>query len=226
MQVLLLHCITFFGAIDASNVSVTLAVFSSGTFFASIIEPIIYKRRIIWYEIFFGIFVILGVFVITQSEISHIKGIVLGILAAFFSSLFAVLNGDFLKQHTATVISFYEFISGVIFITLFILIFEDGFSWYFFDISTVDFWYLFILGSICTAYAFIAAIYVMRHISPYTVVLTYNLEPIYGIMMAIILFPEKEKMSPTFYYGASIIIVTVLLNAVLKNMRRLKRKHA
>ncbi|WP_100609858.1 DMT family transporter [Confluentibacter lentus] len=222
--VIALHWITFFGAIDASNVSITLAVFSSGTFFASILEPIIHKRRIIWYEIFFGIFVILGVFVITQSEIGYIKGIVLGILAAFFSSLFAVLNGSFLKQHTATVISFYEFISGVVFITFFILIFEGGFSLQFFNLSGIDFWYLFILGSVCTAYAFIAAIYVMRHISPYTVVLTYNLEPIYGIIIAIILFPEKEKMSPNFYYGALIIIVTVLLNAVLKNMRRQKNK--
>jgi drug/metabolite transporter (DMT)-like permease len=224
--VIALHWITFFGAIDASNVSITLAVFSSGTFFASILEPIVYKRRIIWYEILFGIFVILGVLVITQSEIAYIKGIILGILAAFFSSLFAVLNGNFLKQHTATVISFYEFISGVIFITLFILLFEGGFSFHFFNLSGIDFWYLFILGSICTAYAFIAAIYVMRHISPYTVVLTYNLEPIYGIIIAIMLFPEKEKMSPTFYYGASIIIITVLLNAVLKNMRRLKRKRS
>ncbi len=84
--------------------------------------------------------------------------------------------------------------------------------------------YLFILASICTAYAFIASVHVMRYISPYTVVLTYNLEPIYGIIMAIFLFPEKEKMSLAFYYGASIIIATVLLNGVLKNITTLKRK--
>ncbi len=224
--IIALHWITFFGAINASNVSITLGVFSIGTFFASILEPIVYKRRVIWYEILFGVFVIIGVFIITQSEIAYIKGIVLAIFTAFFSSLFAVLNGSFLKQHTATVISFYEFISGVIFITIFIILFEGGFSLDFFNISAIDFWYLFILGSVCTAYAFIAIIYIMRHISPYTVVLTYSLEPIYGIIIAVILFPEKEKMSPTFYYGASIIIITVLLNAVLKNMRRLKRKNS
>lgn len=224
--VIALHWITFFGAIDASNVSITLAVFSTGTFFASLLEPIIHKRRIIWYEILFGIVVIIGVLVITQSEIAYVKGIILGIVSAFFSSLFAVLNGAFLKQHTATVISFYEFISGVLFITVFILIFGDGFSWHFFDLSTIDFWYLFILGSICTAYAFIAAVYVMKHISPYTVVLTYSLEPIYGIIIAILLFPENEKMSSAFYYGAAIVIVTVILNAVLKNIRKLKRKRS
>jgi drug/metabolite transporter (DMT)-like permease len=224
--VIALHWITFFGAIDASNVSITLAVFSTGTFFASLLEPIIHKRRIIWYEILFGVFIILGVWIITQSEINYIVGIILGILSAFLSSLFAVLNGVFLKQHTPTVISFYEFVSGVLFITLFISLFGDGFSTHFFDLSTPDFWYLFILGSVCTAYAFIAAVHVMRYISPYTVVLTYSLEPVYGIIIAIILFPDKEKMSPNFYYGATIIIITVVLNAVLKNIRKLKRKRS
>ncbi|MBP0903958.1 DMT family transporter [Mariniflexile gromovii] len=222
--IIALHWITFFGAIDASNVSITLAMFSCGAFFASLIEPVIYKRRIIWYEILFGIIVILGVFVITKSELKYIDGIVLGITSAFLSSLFAVLNGKFLKEHTATVISFYEFLSGVLFISIYILIFGSGFSTEFFNLSVTDFGYLFILASICTAYAFIAAVHVMKVISPYTVVLSYNMEPIYGIFMAIFLFPEKEHMSTSFYYGAVIIITTVLLNAVLKNLRLLKRK--
>lgn len=222
--IIALHWITFFGAIDEANISIALAMFSTGAFFASFIEPIIYKRPIIWYEILFGIFVIIGVFVITQSEIKYLMGIILGISSAFFSSLFAVLNGNFLKEHTATTISFYEFLSGVLFIFLYILFFGEGFSVEFFKLSTSDFGYLFILASVCTAYAFIAAVHVMKHISPYTVVLSYNLEPIYGIVLAIILFPEKEKMSPAFYYGAIVIITTVILNAILKNMRTLKRK--
>ncbi|GAA4973384.1 DMT family transporter [Algibacter aquimarinus] len=222
--IIALHWITFFAAIDEANISIALAMFSTGAFFASFIEPIIYKRTIIWYEILFGVIVIIGVFIITQSEIKYITGIILGISSAFLSSLFAVLNGKFLKHHTATVISFYEFLSGVLFISIYILIFENGFSAEFFNLSSLDYGYLFILASICTAYAFIAAVYVMKLISPYTVVLTYNLEPIYGIVMAIILFPEKEKMSASFYYGAVIIISTVLLNGILKNIRFLKRK--
>lgn len=222
--IIALHWITFFAAIDEANISIALAMFSTGAFFASFIEPIIYKRTIIWYEILFGVIVIIGVFIITQSEIKYITGIILGISSAFLSSLFAVLNGKFLKHHTATVISFYEFLSGVLFISIYILIFENGFSAEFFNLSSSDYGYLFILASICTAYAFIAAVYVMKLISPYTVVLTYNLEPIYGIVMAIILFPEKEKMSASFYYGAVIIISTVLLNGILKNIRFLKRK--
>ncbi len=224
--IIALHWITFFGAIDESNISITLAMFSTGAFFASFIEPIIYRRAVVWYEILFGIIVIIGVFVITQSEIKYLNGIILGITSAFLSSLFAVLNGDFLKQHTATVISFYEFISGVIFISIYIQLFGSGFSVDFFNLIPSDFGYLFILASICTAYAFIASVYVMKLISPYTVILTYNLEPIYGILLAILVFPEKEKMTPEFYYGAIIIIATVMLNAILKNIRTLKSKQA
>lgn len=224
--IIALHWITFFGAIDEANISIALAMFSTGAFFASFIEPIIYKRPIIWYEIIFGVMVIIGVFIITQSEIKYLIGIVLGILSAFFSSLFAVFNGSFLKQHTATVISFYEFLSGVLFISIYIYIFGDGFSLTFFNLSIQDYGYLFILASICTAYAFIASVYIMKFISPYTVILTYNLEPVYGILLAIFLFPEKEKMSSEFYLGAVIIIATVMLNTIIKNIKSLKRKHS
>ena len=141
----------------------------------------------------------------------------LGVLSAFLSSLFAVLNGKFLETHSATKISFYEFISGVCFISILLLFFPNGFSKEFFNISLSDIGYLFILASVCTAYAFIASVHVMRYISPYTVVLTYNLEPIYGIILALLIFPETETMSTSFYLGASLILLTVLLNAIFKN---------
>lgn len=220
--IIALHWITFFEAINQSNVSITLAMFSTGAFFASFIEPLIYKRRIIWYEIIFGIIVIIGVFLITQSEIKYINGIILGISSALFSTLFAVINGRFIEAHQATVISFYEFISGVAFLTLFIVLFQDGFSTEFFTLSNNDWIYLFILASVCTAYAFIGSVDVMRHISPYTVILTYNLEPIYGISLALLLFPETEIMSTQFYYGAILILITVLMDAFLKNYKQKK----
>ncbi len=221
--IIALHWITFFGSIKAANVSIALSMFSTGAFFASFIEPIIFNRRVIWYEILFGIIVIIGVFIITQSEIKYLTGIILGILSAFLSSLFAVINGKFLERNSATVISFYEFIGGVLFITLFIPIFGDGFSVEFFTLSGSDYGYLFILASVCTAYAFIASVYIMNYISPFTVILTYNLEPVYGIILALILFPETEKMSPQFYIGAAVIITVVILNGFIKNSKRLKR---
>ena len=222
--IIALHWITFYGAIKVANISIALAMFSTGAFFASLLEPIFYKRRIIPYEILFGIVVIIGIYLIVQSEIQHIEGMILGVVSAFLSSLFAVLNGKFLEQHSATKISFYEFISGVVFITIYIAFFGEGFSSSFFNISASDIMFLLILASVCTAYAFIASVHVMRFISPYTVVLTYNLEPIYGIILALILFPETEIMSSSFYIGAFIILGVVLTNGIIKNLKYLRRK--
>ncbi len=221
--IIALHWITFFEAIRQSNVSITLAMFSTGAFFASLIEPLVFRRRLIWYEIVFGIIVIIGVYLITQSEIKYINGIILGIISALLSTLFAVINGQFIKKYDATVISFYEFVSGVAFITIFILVFQNGFSAEYFQLSNSDWLYLIILASVCTAYAFIGSVMVMRYISPYTVILTYNLEPLYGIFLAILLFPETEIMSSQFYYGAFLILATVIADAVLKNFKGNKK---
>jgi len=222
--IIALHWITFFEAINQANVSIALAMFSSGAFFASFIEPIFFKRRILGYEILFGIIVILGVCLITSSEMHYINGILLGLSSALFSTLFAVINGRFIESHKATVISFYEFISGVVFLTAFILLTDTNFNAEFFTLSNTDWLYIFILASVCTAYAFIGAVEVMRFITPFTVILSYNLEPIYGIALALILFPETEKMSPQFYFGAILVLVTVLFDAVFKNYKRRKVK--
>jgi len=216
-----LHWITFFAAIKASNISITLAMFSTGAFFASLIEPLFYKRKIIGYEIIFGVIVIAGVVIITQTELHYLLGIALGISSALFATLFAVLNGQFVKNYKASVISFYEFVSGVLFISIFIAI-TEGFDTSYFQLTASDWTCLIILASICTAYAFIASIHVMKHITPYTLVLTYNLEPIYGILLAVIIFPQTETMQPLFYLGAGLIISTVLLNAVFKNINKPK----
>lgn len=215
--VIALHWITFFAAIKTSNISVTLAMFSTGAFFASFIEPLFYRRRIISYEIIFGLIVMVGVAMIMQIEGEYFYGIILGILSAFLSSLFAVMNGKFVQNYNAVTISFYEFISGILFISIFLAFdHEHGFSVSFFNITFGDFIYLLILASVCTAYAFIASVYVMKHITPFSVVLTYNLEPVYGMIMAFIIFPDKEKMPIIFYLGSSLIILTVLLNAIIK----------
>ena len=123
-----LHWITFFASIEVSNVSIALSMFATGAFFASIIEPIVFKRKIITYEIVFGVLVALGVTIITQSEFEFLNGIILGIASAFLSALFAVLNGSFLKTMNATTISFYEFISGIIFISVIMFVFGYGYD--------------------------------------------------------------------------------------------------
>jgi drug/metabolite transporter (DMT)-like permease len=111
-------------------------------------------------------------------------------------------------------------LSGGVVIFTFILLFTQSFSFSFFVLSAKDLMYLLILSSVCTAYAFIASTSVMKYLSPYTVMLTINLEPIYGIILAVIVFDDKEKMRFEFYIGAFIILLTVLLNALLKSRKR------
>lgn len=213
--VIALHWFTFFRAIKVSNVSITLACLSTGAFFASIIEPIFFKKKIIWYEIFFGLLVVVGLSIIFNVEGKYSEGIILALISAFLSASFAVINSKFVENYEPKVISFYELLGGVLFFSLFLLG-SSSFNASFFQITLNDFMYLLILSSVCTAYAFIASTSVMKYLSPYTVMLTINLEPIYGILLAVLIFKDKEHMSPTFYLGAFIILLTVILNVVIK----------
>lgn len=214
--VIALHWFTFFRAIKVSNVSITLACLSTGAFFTSLIEPIFFGKKIIWYEIFFGLLVVAGLCIIFKVEGHYIEGILLALLSAFLSASFAVINSKFVKDYEPTVISVYELAGGVLFFSIFLL-FTNSFTADFFQLKLHDLLYLFILSSICTAYAFIASTAVMKYLSPYTVMLTINLEPIYGIILAVIIFKEKEQMSTGFYFGALLIVVTVILNGIIKS---------
>lgn len=214
--VIALHWFTFFRAIKVSNVSITLACLSTGAFFTSLIEPIFFGKKIIWYEIFFGLIVVFGLSIIFNVEGRYVEGIILALTSAFLSASFAVINSKFVKDYDPTVISYYELSGGVLFFSIFLL-FTNSFNSDFFQLTTSDFVYLLILSSVCTAYAFIASTAVMKFLSPYTVMLTINLEPIYGIILAVLIFEDKEQMSPQFYLGAVIILTTVVLNGIIKS---------
>ena len=214
--IIALHWFTFFHAIKISNVSITLACLSTGALFASILEPILFGKKIVPYEVFFGLIVVAGLYIIFNVEGTYLWGMVTALTSAFLSALFAVINSRLVKSYDATVISFYELSGGVVFFS-FLLLFFGSFSTDFFQLSGKDLGYLLILSSVCTAYAFIASTSVMKFLSPYTVMLTINLEPIYGIILAVLIFEDKEKMSFEFYIGAVIIIVTVLSNAIIKS---------
>ena len=218
--IIALHWFAFFRAIKISNISISLACLSTGAFFASLLEPILYKKKIVFYEVFFGLLVVIGLFIIFHFEGDHFWGILTAIISAFLSALFAVINSKFVKEYNPIVISFYELSGGVVFFT-FILFFTHSFSPTFFSISIEDLIFLMILSSVCTAYAFIASTSIMKFLSPYTVMLTINLEPIYGIILAVLVFKEKEKMSFEFYIGTFIILLTVILNSIIKSRKKL-----
>ncbi len=216
--IIALHWIFFFSAIKVSNVSVALVSMSTGAFFTSLIEPLFFKRRLNPLEFLFGIIIIFGLYIIFNVETKYTLGIIYGLTASFLSALFTVLNGLYIKQYRAGVLSFYQLFFGVLFITFYILV-TTGFTFKEFSLTASDLVYLLILSSICTAYAFIVSVKIMEHLTPYTVMLTINLEPVYGIILAMIIFGEEEKMSPQFYIGAVIILITVLINGLIKNRK-------
>ncbi|MFD1601916.1 DMT family transporter [Flavobacterium artemisiae] len=216
-----LHWVFFFKAIHVSNVSITLSIFSLGAFFASLLEPLFYGRKILWYEVFFGLIIIAGLALILQVEIKYLTGVYYALAAIILGVIFTLLNGKLIADHEPSVITFYEFGAGVFFISIYFL-FQGKFTAEFFQLSLNNWVLLLILASICTAYAFTASVKVMQRLTPYTVMLTTNLEPVYGIVLAYFILGGKEKMSVEFYIGAVIIIITVILNGVFKHYQTKK----
>lgn len=217
------HWIFFFKAIKVSNVSVALVTMSTGAFFTSLIEPVFFKRKIKLLEIVLGLLVIIGLYIIFNFESQYKLGIIYALISSFLGSLFAVLNGLFVKKYDPNSISLYQLFFGTLFVAVYLVI-SNGFTPTFFNLPKLDWLYLTILSSVCTAYAFIASVKVMKYLSPYTVMLTINLEPIYAIILALFIFGDKEKMNPEFYFGAFIVFAVVLLNGVIKNKSALKTK--
>lgn len=214
-----IHWIYFFKAINVSNVSVTLAMFSVGAFFASILEPIFYKRKMLWYEVLFGLIIISGLFMIMKVETKYLEGILYALFSVFIGVLFTIFNGKLTQKYDSTIITLYEFFAGFFFVSLYLLI-EGKFDANFFTISVRDWILILLLSSIFTAYAFTASVKIMQKLTPYTVMLTTNLEPVYGIFLAYFIIGEDEKMSIPFYIVSAIILITVILNGVVKHFQK------
>jgi drug/metabolite transporter (DMT)-like permease len=222
--VIAVHWVTFFYAIKISNISIALATMSTGAFFTIFIEALYKKKKINLYELIFGVLAILGLYIIYNAEISLQFGMLVALLSSFLSAVFSVLNADFVKEKSASVISFYEILFGVLAISIFLVFNGELLERDFFNLDPLDYLWLFILSSFCTAYAFIVSVELLKKLSPFTVMLTINLEPIYAIILAIILFPENEKMSASFYVGAGLILLTVIVNGVLKTAKKKRLK--
>ncbi|MFO8000304.1 MAG: DMT family transporter [Marinilabilia sp.] len=208
------HWIAFFHAIKISTISVALGCMASTTLFTSLLEPALVRRPLVWLEVLTGFLIIIGLYLIFRFEPDHVLGIITALTAAFSAGLFTVLNKIMIVKHRPLVISFYEMGGGFIGITLFLLLngtFQSGLQvplW-------SDWLYLALLGVVCTAYAFATSVKVMHVLSAYTVVLTINMEPIYGILLAFLFFGDSELMSGGFYIGTVIILAAVFLFPVL-----------
>lgn len=221
-----LHWITFYGAIKVSNVSVTLACFSTGALFSAFIEPFFFKRKIRIYEIVLGLLVVAALVLIFSVETQYVWGMILGILAALTSSLMGVFNSMLVRNgHNGSLVSLYEMTGGFIGMSIYVLIFrpwEGGL----FTMSTTDFWLLLVLGLACTTVPFLISMHVLKTISPYTVSLSLNLETLYGIVFAYFIFHEDKQLTTTFYIGSAIILSTIFLNGWIKYREQKKERAA
>lgn len=214
-SIVALHWILFFHAIKVSTVSVTLVCLSSFTLFTAILEPLIKKQRIQIADIIIGLIIIVGIYLIFKFESKYTLGIIFGLSAAVASSLFGTINSVLVQKSDPLVISFYEIMGAFLWITLYRL-FDQSLFTERFSLRTSDWLYLGVLGTICTALAYVAGVSVMRTISAFRVALITNLEPVYGILLAFIFFGNKETMSTGFYLGAIIILTAVFLYPIYK----------
>lgn len=213
--IILIHWLCFYGAIKVSNISVTMVAFSTGTLFSAIVEPILFKRKIRIYEVIIGLIIIAGIAFIFTIETKYWLGITLGIIAAFTAAIFGVMNGLMIKKTEAAVISFYELLAAFIGLSLFVLL-SGKVTPQFFTLDQQSIGGVLVLALVCTVFPFIASVNLNKYISPYTQILTVNLETVYGIIWAIIFYNENRELKPGFYIGVVIILAAVFLNPIIK----------
>ncbi len=210
------HWFFFFESIKVSNVSVAVVCLSTASFFSAMIEPFFLKRKPKLYEYILGIVVFVTLFLMLEAETKYTMGYVYGIIASFLGTLFTLYNAKYINRLEASKITMVEMLAGVIIFSILMLINKEiGISNL--KININDFVYLFLLGTICTAAVFVWMVEIMKYISPYSLIMAINLEPIYSIVLALIIFSESEHMNLSFYIGASVIILVVFLESYLKN---------
>ena len=210
------HWFFFFESIKVSNVSVAVVCLSTASFFSAMIEPFFLKRKPKLYEYILGIVVFVTLFLMLEAETKYTMGYIYGIIASFLGTLFTLYNAKYINRLEASKITMVEMLAGIIIFSILMLINKEiGISNL--KININDFVYLFLLGTICTAAVFVWMVEIMKYISPYSLIMAINLEPIYSIVLALIIFSESEHMNLPFYIGASVIILVVFLESYLKN---------
>jgi len=188
-----------------------LVCFSSIGFFSSIVEPLLLKRKIDPVEVLLGIAVMFGVYLIFHFANNYQLGIVFGLISSFLAALFTILNKSMVGKHNPETISFYELGGGWIALTFFLPFYFQFFPVERYLPTSLDFVWLMVLSLFCTVLAFNLSIRSLQKISPFTVNLSYNLEPVYGIALAFLIYQEHRELGPSFYFGIGIIFLTVLI---------------
>ena len=214
------HWLFFFSSIKVSNVSIALSCLGTSTLFAALLEPLIFKRKIDLSEIVMGIVIVICISLIFKVEFQYKLGIIYGLICALLGTIFSVFNGKLYGKTSSGNIIFYEIFGGFLVISLY-YVFSGQIS-QISEISYRDLALLTLLASVFTAYPMFESVNLMKYISPFTLILTVNLEPIYGIILAFFIFGESEKMSAVFYGASMVMILAIVINGVIKARKKSK----
>lgn len=206
-----IHWVCFYGSIKLANVSIALVCISSVGIFTALLDPFINKSKFIWNDIFIGLLSLIGIFFIFQFDIHFRNGIIVGLLSALFASIFTIINKKLTSTYTTQTIQTFEMSGGLLFLTLVILVLNAYQQSAFIFPTKSDWFWLVILALVCTVLANFLMLNALKRISAFTMNVTLNLEPVYGIIIAVILFDEHKQMGKGFYIGIILIGISVLL---------------
>lgn len=215
-----IHWITLFTAVKIANPSTSLIGMATCSLWTVFIEPMVHKQKIRLLEIFLAAIVFAGLLTIFLSDFKYPLGLFLGVTGGLMAALFSVINSTFIRQISPSAITFYEMLGAAATVTFYLLIrFLTGDSLELVPTGT-DWIYLLILSWVCVVYTYTTTIELFRKFSVFYVQLAINLEPVYGIILALLIFGESEVMNTWFYTGGSLVVLSVLLYPLLK--RRFK----
>ena len=210
------HWLFFYGSIKCSNVSIGVSCLSSTALFSSIFDPLYHRKKINPREIILGLGAIAGTYLIFFSQQYYATGILLGIGSAVLGGIFTTLNKALMEKHQAEIVSFYELGTGWIFLTLllpFLLLFFPSTKLF---PSNIDWTYLLLFSVFCTIIPIGLSLRALKKISPFAQNLSLNLEPLYGILLAIIVFHENRELNAGFYIGSLVIFGSVFLHGAME----------
>lgn len=210
--IIALHWLFFYGSIRYGNVSVALVCFAATSAFTAFLEPLLLKRAFRSWELLMAMMVLTGIYFIFHFDTSYRTGIAFGIVSSMLSALFPVLNKKLVQQVPSDVLSFYELGGGFILLSLLLPFYLQATPAGNALPTAWDIIWLLVLSLLCTVWAFQLSVKALLYISPFTVNLSYNLEPLYGILLAFIIFKEHTLMGKGFFMGATLILITLILH--------------